>query len=325
MPYPIYSFLNTTLHIYLIMFAHARRKPASFRQAAAFAAMPLLACGPMAGCKGEQLYQEPKMEYAVPTTPIKHKPRADSAYTLGYVTGCPLWMVRAADQNHEYCIDRFEAHAVEILGGVETPHPSSVPPAKLARLIAKSEPNVRPQSSISRDQAESACNNAGKRLCTLSEWMNACQGVQGFTYPYGNTWKKGVCNTHKEHMISRIFGKKWGTQIVSGPETNMVLGYMARTGEYSGCVGSFGTYDMVGNLHEWVSTPVDDRIIGSRPRIGPGFTPGFRAVPGNGIFVGGYASSSSQNGAGCTYMTIVHGPQQNDYSVGFRCCKDANK
>jgi len=306
------------------MFAHGRKKPASFRQAAAFAAMPLLASGPMLSCKCEPPRVEPPVEYEVPTTPMKPRPRADAAYRLGYVIGCPEWMVRAADQNREFCIDRFEAHCVEDKGGVETVFPSSVAPGRMNRLIARVAPGVRPQSSVSRNQAENACVNAGKRLCTLGEWMSACQGVQGFTYPYGNTWRKGVCNTHKEHMISRIYGKNWGAKIVEGTETNMVLGYMVRTGELTGCVSSYGAYDLVGNLQEWVSTPVDDRIIASRPRIGPNTTPGFKAVPGNGIFVGGYASSVSQNGAGCTYMTIVHGPQQNDYSIGFRCCKDAD-
>jgi formylglycine-generating enzyme len=325
MSHLIYSFLNTTLQIYLIMFAHARKKPASFRQAAAFAAMPLLACGPMLGCRGEPHYQEPPVEFEEPTTPIKPKPRADSAYTLGFVMGCPLWMVRAADQNHEYCIDRFEAHMLEDRGGTMMPHPSSVPPEKFGRYTANVAPGVLPQSSVSRKQAEDACFNARKRLCTLSEWMSACEGVRLTTYPYGNTWRKGVCNTHQEHMISRIFGEKWGARMVDGPETNMVKGYIFKTGEKTGCVSSYGTYDMVGNLEEWVSTPVDARIIASRPRIGPGVSKGFKAVPGNGLFVGGFASTSSQNGAGCTYMTIVHPPDQNDYSIGFRCCKDADK
>ncbi|MCI0504091.1 formylglycine-generating enzyme family protein [Candidatus Micrarchaeota archaeon] len=305
------------------MFAPASRKPASLRNAAIFAAMPLLASGPALSCKCDR--REPPPAVEAPAPQYQPPPRADSAYKTGYIIGCPLWMVRAADQNHEYCIDRFEAHLSENVGGKEATHPSSVPPAKFGRYTAKSAPGVRPQSSVSRKQAEDACFNAGKRLCTLGEWMSACQGVQLFTYPYGNVWRKDVCNTHKEHVISRLFGKDWGKHMVDAPETNMIKGYLAKTGEYSGCASSFGAYDMVGNLQEWVSTPVDARLAGSRPRIGPAVNNGFRVVPGNGIFVGGFYGTSSQNGNGCFYWTMVHGPQQNDYSIGFRCCTETDK
>jgi formylglycine-generating enzyme len=307
--------------------------PASVRRAAAFAAMPVLACGPVYSCKSGQPPDGQVHSASVAAQDvIRSRPpvqraaqREDSAYTPGFVLGCPVWMVRAADYNHEYCIDRFEAHAVQKQGGAEVPHPASVRPAKFASLVARSAPGVMPQSSINRAQAEGACMNAGKRLCTLHEWSAACRGVQNRDFPYGASEKKGTCNTGKGHLISQLFGENWGLHMAD-PETNMIAGFLARTGEHVGCVSSFGAYDMVGNLHEWVSDPVDEEIIASMPLLKPGSgSSTFKAVPGNGIFMGGFYSSASQNGAGCNYMTIVHRPDQDDYSVGFRCCKDAEQ
>jgi len=45
---------------------------------------------------------------------------------------------------------------------------------------------------------------------------------------------------------------------------------------------------------------------------------------GNGVFMGGFYSTSNQQGQGCGYITIAHGPRYHDYSTGFRCCADAS-
>jgi formylglycine-generating enzyme len=302
---------------------HSLSKTASTRKAS-FIMMPVLAAGLMLSCRDNHSdkpgtgLDSPEM----PEVPIKPAERADSSYRTGFVIGCPDYMVHIFNEPRDYCIDRFEAHLVENRGGVETVHPSSVPPAPLGRYFAKTLPGVRPQSSINRKMAENACMNAGKRLCTIREWIRACSGVDNTTYPYGNAERKGVCNTRKTHVISQLFGSDWGHKM-KAPETNMISGFLAKTGEYSGCVSSYGTFDQVGNLHEWVSDLVDAKIIESRPRIGPASrSNGFKAVPGNGIFMGGFYGTSGENGSGCNYMTIVHGPEQDDYSVGFRCCMD---
>jgi hypothetical protein len=302
---------------------HSLSKTASARKAS-FVLMPVLAAGLMLSCRDNR-EGKPGADLAppeMPEVPIKPPERADSAYQTGFVIGCPDWMVHVFNEPRDYCIDRFEAHLVELKGGVLNVHPSSVPPNRFSRIIAKSLPGVRPQSSVSRKIAENACWNAGKRLCTIREWIRACSGVESYTYPYGDNEQKGACNTRKTHIISQLFGSKWGQQM-KAPETNMISGFLAKTGEYSRCVSSYGVYDMVGNLHEWVGDFVDDKIIASRPRIGPASkSNGFKAVPGNGIFMGGFYGTSGENGSGCNYMTIVHGPEQDDYSIGFRCCKD---
>jgi hypothetical protein len=249
-----------------------------------------------------------------------HAPPKSEAkrFELGFTVGCPELMVRAGS----YCIDRFEAYVVEIRDGKEIPHTHSLKPDG-KKLKAKVAYNVFPQSAINQFQASEACENAGKRLCTLQEWISACSGVENFKYPYGNNEQRKKCNTRKGHLMTELHGsdpKKWGNGM-NDPLLNFIPGFFSRTGNYPECVSSYGAYDMVGNLHEWVSTLVGKeaapmKVIGKA-------NPVFKTVPGNGIFVGGFFSSANQNGEGCYYMTTVHGPDQDDYSVGFRCCSDA--
>ena len=67
--------------------------------------------------------------------------------------------------------------------------------------------NRKPQGYISQIEATAACNASGKRLCTLPEWMAACQGPQRFTYPYGNTYVDGACNEGRSgHPVIECFG-----------------------------------------------------------------------------------------------------------------------
>ncbi len=301
------------------------KRPSAGR-AAGFACMPVLAAGLMLSCGEREGGPIPPVPTEAPAPEMKNPSRPDAAYSIGYTVGCPVWMVRVNDWPRDFCIDRFEAHAVVVRDGKEEVHPSSVDP-KNAHIIARVAPNVHPQSSVDRGQAERACWNAGKRLCSIREWTRACRGAPNHYYPYGPEERPKTCNTRKPHVLSALHGgnaKKWGANM-NDPFINMVKGYLAKTGEYAGCRSSYGTYDMVGNLHEWVGESVSEEFLRGRGGLRPGARrdSGFRAVPGNGIFAGGFYGTGTENGEGCDYMTVVHGPNQRDYSIGFRCCKDA--
>jgi hypothetical protein len=97
--------------------------------------------------------------------------------------GCPVGMARIDN----FCVDRFEATLVEVgPDGVEVPHPSFERPEEGVRYEARSRAGELPQGYVNRVQSEAACDNAGKRLCTVTEWYQACRGKQRTTYPYGN-------------------------------------------------------------------------------------------------------------------------------------------
>jgi hypothetical protein len=90
-------------------------------------------------------------------------------------------------------------------------------------VYAVSIPGVTPSSRITWFQAAAACRNAGKRLLTNQEWQ-----VTAFGTPDPGA--------------------------APGPEDcNTGLVGLDLTGERENCVSDMGTYDMVGNVWEWVA------------------------------------------------------------------------
>jgi hypothetical protein len=234
---------------------------------------------------------------------------------------CPEEMAAAG----RFCIDRFEGHLLhrELDGSLKL-HPPYERPLD-GEFVACAKAGVKPQGYISRTEAARACENAGKRLCSVTEWFSACRGATPTTYPYGSSFEKGRCNVGKAHLLSILFGKDpkgWRyDEHFNAPELDQRPGFLANTGEYSGCVGSYGVFDMVGNLHEWVSDRVDLTLAEKVP-LTDGIRRRLRSNTGKGIFMGGFFSTTDQHGQGCNFVTAAHEPAYHDYSTGFRCCRD---
>ncbi len=214
---------------------------------------------------------------------------------------CPDGMVNVLGR---FCIDRYEASTVEVIGKGKTRKHSPFAPVAGLKVKAVSRKGVFPQAHISRDQAEAACMNAGKRLCTDDEWITACKGKSPTTYPYGDEYKKGACNDRGISSFNFYYGVagaeapketyNWGN--MNDPRLNQLKGTLAKTGAHKKCRSGVGAFDMVGNLHEWTANP-------------------------KGTFRGGYYLDTHQHGDGCDYKTTAHKPTYHDYSTGFRCCK----
>ena len=225
------------------------------------------------------------------------------------------------------CVDRYEAHLMAEIEGVLAPHPHWQRPEAGVRYQARSAPGVFPQGYISSVEAKAACEASGKRLCSRREWLRACQDKGNNTYPYGPKGIRGQCNTGKNHLLPEVFGHRpvGGLKYdehFNSPKLNQIPGFLARTGEHAGCSGERNIFDMVGNLHEWVSDKVDERFMEQLDtedvdrREQPWST-------GNGVFMGGFYSTTSELGPGCYYTTVAHEPRYHDYSTGFRCCSNA--
>jgi hypothetical protein len=207
--------------------------------------------------------------------------------------GCPPGMIAVST----FCIDKYEATLVRADTGA-TWCPFDNPGTTAVRAISVA--NAVPQAYISGVQAAAACASAGKRLCTEAEWLRACQGPGGTTYPYGNTDAVGVCNDHRtEHPAVEYFGTT--DAAIYTMLGNACLDQLPQTvepsGSLAGCVTAEGAYDMMGNLEEWTANP-------------------------SGAFRGGYYVDTVQNGPGCLYVTTAHTTSYWDYSTGFRCCAD---
>jgi formylglycine-generating enzyme required for sulfatase activity len=197
-----------------------------------------------------------------------------------------------------FCIDRFEASLVEVTARGDTPFsPYSTVSGRHVRAVSRK--GVVPQAYISRDEALAACKASGKRLCRESEWVKACEGKRPTTFPYGDERKAGYCNDQGRAPLLILYKLDDPTAHdfapMNDPRLNQLDRTLARTGAHPHCTNSFGVYDMVGNLHEWVDDP-------------------------EGTFRGGYYLDTHINGDGCHYRTVAHDASYHDYSTGFRCC-----
>jgi formylglycine-generating enzyme len=207
---------------------------------------------------------------------------------------CPPDMANIGDA---YCIDKWEASLVESRSG-KSVSPYKNPGETKVRAVSKS--GAVPQAYISKTEAEAACKNAKKRLCKEAEWVKACQGKSPTKYPYGDEHHEGYCNDAGKAPLATYYpdGNAYSSnQAMNDPRLNQLPGTVSRTGRHKKCRNSYGVYDMVGNVHEWVDDP-------------------------NGTFRGGYYLDTKQNGEGCKYRTDAHDVSYHDYSTGFRCCKD---
>ena len=226
---------------------------------------------------------------------------ADTA-PLASPSACPAGMAHVDG----YCIDRYEAYVVELdATGSELPHSPYLPVDGL-KIRAKVAEGVIPQGYISQVQARSACQNAGKRLCSAPEFSLACRGPnRSATYPYGGTHRqRGKCNEGKGSAVTAVFGPgaPFDRQLMNDARLNRWPGGLAKTGAYSASASPYGVFDLVGNLHEWGAEV---------------------AANGHGSFRGGFYGDAEVNGPGCNYVTTAHAAAYHDYSTGFRCCRDA--
>jgi sulfatase modifying factor 1 len=220
-----------------------------------------------------------------------------------------------------FCIDRYEAHLVYHREPTR-PHAPYDRPRQTEQYRARSARGVVPQAYISRVEAEQACRHAGKRLCRAAEWHRACGGSKRWVYPYGNDPEPDRCNTHKRHVLPKIFGRRTVLTYdhhYNNPWVNQEPGFLAKTAEYRGCVNDYGVFDMVGNLHEWVADEVSASLA---RRIPIAYGSHLLGARGKAVFMGGYFSSRGEHGAGCMYVTTNHSPDYHDYSIGFRCCAE---
>jgi formylglycine-generating enzyme required for sulfatase activity len=225
-------------------------------------------------------------------------------------------MARLSKSGGSYCIDRYEASLVKRHpDGSREPWPGNRKVAgSETALFAVSLAGRKPQGYISGVQATQACNNSGKRLCEVGEWMHACRGPKATRYPYGQQRQADVCNDRysklDHHPVVRLFNANmapgsdpalmWQTRWMNDPRLHELSHSVSLSGAFDSCTNDYGAYDMVGNLHEWV---LDEA----------------------GTFVGGFFMDTYQNGEGCEYRTQAHPFDYSDYSTGFRCCSEVSE
>jgi sulfatase modifying factor 1 len=207
--------------------------------------------------------------------------------------GCPSGMLQIA-ATPAFCIDRYEAALVDADGAPLSPYYN--PGTSAARAVSIA--GAVPQAYLSQTQAASACAAAGKRLCTDAEWLRACQGPGGTTYPYGTERQPGACNDVRAvHPAVEYFGSSDPSvfTMIDHPCLDQLPDTVDHAGANVGCVSSEGASDLMGNLQEWTADPA-------------------------GTLRGGDFVDTALNGNGCLYTTTAHDAAHWDFSTGFRCC-----
>ncbi|MBZ0270753.1 SUMF1/EgtB/PvdO family nonheme iron enzyme [bacterium] len=114
-----------------------------------------------------------------------------------------------------------------------------------------------PEGGFDFAMAQNACKDAGKRLCTETEWEAACaSGTRDRKFPYGNVYIEDAC----------------ATQTSEGRDRGV-----AYSGSWHGCKTVQNVFDLSGNLREWTATPFDDDKTAYVIKGGDGYNPGHAA------------------------------------------------
>jgi formylglycine-generating enzyme required for sulfatase activity len=181
-----------------------------------------------------------------------------------------------------------------------TPVVGSSPPSP--GVYAVSIPGVLPSACITWFQANQACLLSGKRLLTNREWQGAAAG----TPDPGTDNGTSDCNT------GSVFDA-------------------VNTGSRANCKSSWGVFDMVGNVEEWVADWADRNTVGCTDWTtsagipggdascfgGPGGA-GKAGLPGA-LIRGGHSSTGTFSGV--FDVNSQTDPSFSFSTIGFRCAR----
>ncbi len=147
-------------------------------------------------------------------------------------------------------------------------------------------------------EARSACEKAGKRLCTETEWTFACEGEEARPFPYGWESDPDACNIDvlAPGPPDDTFKPRFTVHTARGID---LAWHGRRSGESPSCTSAFGVEDMIGNVDEW--------------------TQSVRRYGYQMILKGGHWGGGRHR---CRPQTRGHGPNYLRYDAGFRCCRD---
>jgi formylglycine-generating enzyme required for sulfatase activity len=170
------------------------------------------------------------------------------------------------------------------------------------RYEAPNEAGAPPLAFQTAYDGEAWCAMRGKRLCTDVEWNLACEGSQGWQYPYGDAWVAHRCNDDKTWI-----SPDW-TALGTYPAQTAIdeadrLYQADPSGLRSECISEAGVLDLTGNVAEWV----------------------VRTIPNannyDHVMKGCYWSKCyGGSEPSCGFVNPAHPGNFRTYEAGFRCC-----
>lgn len=122
------------------------------------------------------------------------------------------------------------------------------------RVPKQLQEDAMPVSCITRDEAQAYCAFVDGRLPSNDQWEKAARGTHGSLFPWGDAWDPTAANWGEFDVVrTSIAGKVDG------------YAWAAPPGSFEAGKSPTGTYDMAGNVHEWV---VEDDLAQGQARGG---------------------------------------------------------
>lgn len=162
---------------------------------------------------------------------------------------------------------------------------------------APNQKGKRPLVMHSFRSAQRWCADRKKRLCTEQEWELGCEGLERRPLAYGWSVDKTACNSDKGWRPFDVTALRAGGEEAQREVEKLWQGSLS--GKYLTCVSTYGIYDMMGNVEEWVASRSSRKFPGA-------LMGGFWAKPWT----------------GCRGTNDAHEPSFEFYETGFRCCAD---
>lgn len=172
------------------------------------------------------------------------------------------------------------------------------------RYEAPNQAGAKPLAFQTAPDGVKWCAARGRRLCTETEWVRACNGASKRPYPYGTTYAKGTCDDDKAWI-----SPSWTTLGTYPSDAALAEAQRLYQADPSGqrpkCVSEEGVLDLTGNVAEWV--------VRSFPNAN-----NYDHVMKGCYWAGCYGGSPPS----CAFVNPAHPGTFRTYEAGFRCCMD---